>query len=43
MLEGMSILSTHCLRPLNKNVWKSEHDAGFDPIRQVATKPVQNG
>jgi fructose-1,6-bisphosphatase/inositol monophosphatase family enzyme len=20
-----------------------QHDAGFDPIRQVATKPVQNG
>ena len=26
---------------VNKNVWKSEHDAGFDPIREAATQPFK--
>jgi hypothetical protein len=26
-----------------QTIWKSEHDADFDPIRSVTTKPVQNG
>jgi hypothetical protein len=43
MLKVIGILSGALPATVNKNVWQSEHDAGFDPIRQVATKPVQNG
>jgi hypothetical protein len=43
MLKVIGILSDASPAAVKRNVWQSEHDAGFDPIRQVATKPIQNG